>query len=246
LPKIVAGDYHALYILQNLVGSDKLELKPLQKGGKAGGEELKGNIVFLCSPQANPALYSLAPDIKIGFKDSKQVDPLFDGIDLPCWFAREKNGDGDTDKCIKKIWIRGDEPLGSPVQKDYDAALNLDIGDPYLCEVGNLLKEDYGILMRLTEPTRKVVVMAGIHQYGTWIVADFFEKLVLGETVLNEKYKDRIEDFIAIIWGRFQQDRFTVNNWAVFKDYCWKREGGKWVKLDDLIAKYTDTTEVIN
>ncbi len=64
---------------------------------------------------------------------------------------------------------------------------------------------DFGVLARLSKGDDKIIVIAGIHQYGTWIVAEFLNKVIRGESddkFFNAAF-DGGNDFVIIIHGNF-------------------------------------------
>ncbi|PKP63193.1 MAG: hypothetical protein CVT86_05855, partial [Alphaproteobacteria bacterium HGW-Alphaproteobacteria-8] len=103
----------ALHVLQGFLGQDRLDFWPVlmasEDGGVSAAEPLtRGDAVYLCSPQRNPALGRLAPALALT-DDTTPGIPAFDGIDLPCWFADDyrawEHGGQVPDSPTKKLWI---------------------------------------------------------------------------------------------------------------------------------------------
>lgn len=240
LPFVFSGDYHALQVLQSLLHK-QIELRPVAAteqskddgpGGAASpaattvkdsnglqnkwNDDKPGGRIFLCSPQANHALAELAPAVSYG-----STEPLeFEGVKLPCWFAKvppEK----------KTIWIcdRGlSVNLPSPSESDYDFARELEPGKPYRPD--NPIHVDLAILLRLTHSGRNNLVLAGIHQYGTWIAGDFLDRLTRDREFHPEI--TRSDDFLAVIWGEFNSETLLVGKCGIHHEYLWIRKNGEW------------------
>ena len=225
LPAIFAGDWSTLQVLQSLMGA-RLQLKPLQREAAEDSHEfqelLKGNAVYLCAPQANNALQLLAPALKCN--DPSSLAATCDGIELPAWFATEKGG-------TKTIRIRGPaKPIESGAEPEYERAKRHSIGSQY--EPSRETTTDYGIVLRLTLSSRKVVVIAGIHQYGTWIGGDFFRRLAAGESLdYQERFLDD-HDFLAIVYGEFDPIAFKVVRCNVSNAYLWTRDDTCWNRVE--------------
>lgn len=239
LPLIPAGDYNALHVFQSLMGPDLL-FSPVPNRQdtiqEASGEPQRGDAIYLCSPNANSELDKLAPAIDLA--DDRSVDvPKFDGVDLPCWFANDsrasEHGGRVPGEPTMKLWIcEPQSALPSDAERAYREAKGLPDGVP----VGSLpdTQSDSAIVLRLTDSTRgrsKAVVVAGIHQYGTWIAGEFFCRLSKDPGL---EYRDIFvadDDFIAIIWGEFNSKTFAVDTCGVQKRYLWTRQDGGWTRV---------------
>lgn len=222
LPSIVVGDYHALHVLQTLMGTDRIELAPVCIPAKDSLTEVNyridTNVIYLCTPQANKELKCFAPPIDL-YSDKP---PMFKDIELPCWFT------GDNNK--KAILIYGNKrPLPSPAEPDYDRASQLLEGQAYRPPTD--ITTDYAILLRLTVDGKKVVVVAGIHQYGTWIAGDFFRRLTTGEFSVYDHIFLSDNDFIAILWGEFNTKKFSVSRCNVLEELIWLRKESGWERI---------------
>ncbi len=80
-----------------------------------------------------------------------------------------------------------------------------------------------------------MLVLAGIHQYGTWIAAEYFRKLAAGSDLGegNELRSDR--DFCAIVYGEFNPKSFRVTLCDIERHYLWffDAQAGSWLRVTD-------------
>jgi hypothetical protein len=216
---------------------------------------LEGNCIYLCAPAANAALSLLAPIIDLDEPLNVQ-ETVFCGVNLPAWFAmfKEKNQFNGSDWKRKVIYYFSDmppvnssnrnapqfAPSHSPAEDDYKAADACDNGvRPKLEE---LTQEDYGVILRLTLPNfmidgnkiiqksggalRKIIVIAGIYQYGTWIAGEFFSRIAIGEIAEHSSVFFGDNDFMAIIRGEFDTNKFKVTRcWA---EHVWHYVDDSW------------------
>ena len=229
LPLIVAGDYHDLHVLQTLMGAEKLELVPVtQDAPHSGVAVLDSDTIFLCAPPNNQALDDLAPPLS--HEDGNGTGtPMFGDIDLPCWFA--VHWDSSARRQVRGIWIPEIENiLHSPSEKHYENAEKLRDGEPY--DSKSTVQIDYCILVRLKYHERRVIVIAGIHQYGTWIGGHFFEMLARGEELSWRHVFESADDFVAIIWGEFNSDEYQVYGCDILQNYLWVRKDGHWERVE--------------
>ena len=224
---LVSGDYHALHVLQSLLGSDKLDLCQLY----AGQPTLKLNpedpedLIYLCTPQVNDALRKIAPMLVLTDSSTTDQKPAFGEVVLPCWFA---NKTINKTKVQKVIWIRDLEPMESPAEYAYlEAADREDHASPYVHP--RLLIDDYAIVLRLTIETRKHIVIAGIHQYGTWIGAEFLSRMAL-DSEFNATLAVEERDFLAVIVGTFNTAQYNVTHCGIHSNLLWILKGGVWVQ----------------
>lgn len=249
LPFIDQGDFYATHILTSVLGFENVEIKEVEKDKVSDLKGDAGNIMYLCSPQNNPSLCKIMPYGIIN--NNKKVLSLSAGhywrscntikeirlwlkeVGLPCWFISDYDANmyGNDDP-IKKIQVfdlddykksktkRLPDPLTSRVEDYYQNAK----GKNYKIEMPSIV-EDYGILARLTHDKVKHVIIAGIHQYGTWIVSEFLNKVFRGE-IDDDPFLDIYEannDFIAIISGEFDGDNLKVRSCHIDHHNCWKK-----------------------
>ena len=157
---------------------------------------------------------------------------MFLGIPLPCWFAESTDINIYNNNSIKSIWIHTDkEVLRSPSDEDYRKASKLKPREIY--KPDQEIQKDYAILLRLTIDDKRIVVIAGIHQYGTWIGVDFFEKIVRGECSLYRKEFLSQSDIIAIISGGFNSTTLKTHRCGVWEGKIWARNNdSSWTILE--------------
>lgn len=138
----------------------------------------------------------------------------------------------------RKIWINHGEInylLESPAEKRYIEAYYED--ERAEIELQTNIQVDYGILARITKDANQYFVIAGIHQYGTWIVGSLLSEFLGARNDFG--YKSALlsdVDFIAIIWGMFDFNKLTVdnNNMGILMNNIWTRtkETGEWVRAE--------------
>ena len=167
-------------------------------------------------------------------------------IGLPCWFIdeyqnpKELNGKTKIDiealKKIKKIQIYDMDdddhelqmPMESASEECYRKAEFTETKVPF----GKV--EDYGIFGRITVDTEKglsrLVIISGLHQYGTWIISDYINKIIRREreSFKDGKYLDIFQDseldFISVIHGSYSSSTMTVEYSEIDGDKLWVRQ----------------------
>lgn len=85
-----------------------------------------------------------------------------------------------------------------------------------------------------TKPDRNIVIMAGIHQYGTLIVAEFFRRVAVGYEPFTKYSPIFLEnnDFAAVIEGEFDGDNFEIRRCDVHLGDLWEYADGKWLRRE--------------
>ena len=262
LPVIEQGDFYATQVLTLALGLDDIEICEVDRGGSKYKIEY-GNIIYICSPQTNPALNDKIPygiidsnNVVIGYDDNadknvlcnddKQTKDWLKSIKLPCWFISDYDDKMAKDgHPVKKIQIfdlddynKDDnvkqlrDPLASRAEPWYQQAK----GNNVKIEVPTV--EDYGILARLSEPEGRIIIIAGIHQYGTWIVSEFLNR-VLRNKCKNKsfiKIFERGNDFISIITGEFNGRTLKVGFTDIDRYNLWeKKDNNRWWRYDRII-----------
>lgn len=228
LPSIEAGDFYALSVLQDLLGHERLDLGFQIPGDGVGNDLQQGDAIFLCTPTSNPGLAMLAPSLILPFSGG----PKCEGVELPCWFANDMS----SGSLVKKIWIGNDEDfLESPSEDAYrKCALTL---GPCVPKPGIDFQKDYAILLRLSTH-RKVFVLAGIHQYGTWIAGECLRRLAIEkDTSIRPSVKALLlgdNDVLAVLWGKFCLSKLTVPELGILDNYIWVRANEVWERRLDL------------
>jgi hypothetical protein len=241
LPFIFSGDYHALQVLQSLL-QQRLEPVPVrqtrasrkahEKNGQSSvldaqaqitSDGQSGGEIYLCSPQVNERLKKVAPAVELESDSGEATVPSFNGLDLPCWFANA-NWLKPPQKIIRVQHENLSLNLESPSESDYKEAQELEEGEAY--DFRKIVRPDYAILLRLTQKQRTHLVVAGIHQYGTWIAGEFLKRLAHDEAFCPEI--NRGEDFAVVVWGEFDSKNFRVGECDILSKYLWIRRNDGW------------------
>jgi hypothetical protein len=100
LPTIAAGDYYAWHVVQNFVDDVIISMKLTNREREEDKpvNVPQGNVIFLCSPQANPPLDEFAPWIRlidthvpepeeVTNPKEKRGNSRLKAINLPVWFG---------------------------------------------------------------------------------------------------------------------------------------------------------------
>lgn len=224
LPSIYEGDYHAVQVLVGLLGQEHLEFCGVTDQDDISQSLLRGDLIYLCTPMSNAALQKRYPYVEL-LKDTKLDKTALDALGLPCWFAK-------TEDEVKKIVFSFNDEAGevvSPADEAYRQAALLPEGVRYRADSD--VQRDYGIVAKITdnETKTKTIVIAGIHQYGTWIAAEFFDRLLRSKEAIS--YRSVLEgsdDFCVIVWGSFSHPTLRVKDTGVHENYIWRRLDGQW------------------
>jgi hypothetical protein len=235
LPLINQGDFYAMGVLGTYLGEENLELLRIKKDETIDENLLKNNAIFVCAPRSNCALDMIfkLEDINNDDDAKRLIKWPLEGLKLPCWFVEDFRNI-TTKYSIRKIKIYDNsiQPLLiSPAQKAYDDADKLPKGQK-LDSVQNI-QEDLGIFARLTIERNQYIIIAGIHQYGTWIIASLLSNLLSGK---NIDYKTTFlgkNDFIGVIWGEFDNEKLMVipERIGIYNKYLWIKENDKWNRV---------------
>jgi hypothetical protein len=81
------------------------------------------------------------------------------------------------------------------------------------------------------------VIIAGIHQHGTWIAATFLDRLLHGAKLgLADAHREAFfadKECIAVIEGLFDASTFKVGHPTVLSDHFWQRssQNDPWQRL---------------
>jgi hypothetical protein len=129
--------------------------------------------------------------------------------------------------------------LTSQAEEDYIRAARLEDGHTPATAPG--LKPDMALIVRasrkLFDSTAKagaddkIVVIAGIHQYGTWIAGDFVEKYCRGERPeVNDLFRSET-DFAILVYGQFDENTLSVESSAVHATDAWQFNGSGWDRV---------------
>ncbi len=252
LPLVSAGDYEAIKALSRFLGSKCIKYHPIGPKGnqRSSSNSWRNNsthIIYLCSPKSNDELSSVAAygstvdyynkmrEAKDNSQKIKEVRNEFlslklkhdsedSRVQLPCWFATQPGsfGSSSEQKIILIATADTKTVLTSPSEDDYSLAAAEK--EKYI-PCSNIFS-DYALLLRLSSPlhTTKCFVIAGIHQYGTWIASDFLRRLLRkGEYEDYRKVFLSNMDFAAIILGKFKSDTYEVDESDITIQYVWQR-----------------------
>jgi hypothetical protein len=233
LPSIVAGDFYALSVLRTLIGNERLELATLSDGYP---QQLTKDTVFLCAPPANEALKAFAPCLVDPGGDAEPLSPpKFADRDLPCWFADHE----DPENSKKRIWVADQAKIYLESLADGEYAKSKGSATPYKTSRETIT--DRCILARVSIGDKKVVIIAGIHQYGTWIGGEFLRRLAEdSDSIPNSEHLLGSRDFVAVIHGEFSTARYDVASCQIELPYFWVYdEDGDWVRVERLLAATT-------
>ena len=129
--------------------------------------------------------------------------------------------------------------LTSQAEEDYIRAARLEDGQTPATVPG--LKPDMALIVRasrrLFDSTAragagdKIVVIAGIHQYGTWIAGDFVEKYCRGERPeVNDLFRSEA-DFAILVYGQFDEKTLSVESSGVHATDAWQFNGSGWDRV---------------
>ncbi len=255
LPLINEGDYYAIHLIGNLLGDENLILHAISKDEQIDIEpnKIMENMILICAPHSNPALNCIFPIRKISNEDElnkirTENWPLNNKeINLPCWFVEEteevevphfNSNEQETvqeremiEWTSRKIWVsETNDLISSPTEVLYQAAY-LSPGKFFIHPEKN--QQDFGIFARLTIENKHIIIIAGIHQYGTWIIGGLLNNILTGlikELELKKLYFGK-NDFIAIIWGEFNYKKLKVERTKILTDYAWIKEGDTWTRI---------------
>jgi hypothetical protein len=235
LPMINQGDFYAIHVVSTRLGEENLLNTPLPLLSGAGGKTGE-NLIFICSPYANPALkhlYEINTVFRIT-KDKVQVkgeDENFPKVPkgLPCWFVSEEVA--NKSRPVRRIWVEDDGKLiDSPVEDLYEEAFTQRKKFRHPAKA----QDDYGIFGRWHENNCQYIVIAGIHQYGTWIIAYLLSELCYGRSVRGKDIFLGKQDFIAIIEGVFDYTTLKVKRADILTGYIWTKNGENWDRVKEI------------
>jgi len=247
LPQVSQADFYVFHVLGSFIkDEDYLEIEGIPNNlDIEKGKSLQENVILICTK--NPWLNKFY-EVKTIKKDSNLDEIknfISEDLKLPCWFVNDVRGMSEEESKNKrniKIMVstkpdecgRLEDLLESPANKIYQDAQNCS------GNVANILiQSDYAIFARLSESGHQRVIIAGIHQYGTWIIGELLNCLICGDKV--DYYLTFLDnnDFICIVTGEFSQTKLKVKKSSIqiYKNYIWVKESDQWTR------KYTDKKE---
>lgn len=248
LPQVSQADFYVFHVLGSHMDEAKLEILGVQNDQDIEDKEfLKENAIFICTK--NPCLTKFyeIKDIKEEKDLNEAKDWLKDTLKLPCWFVNDHRGIPDNKRNIKILVYTEPNECGhlellleSPANEIYITAQSCgsNIQNPFR----EIIQRDYAIFARLSksEFNSQHIIIAGIHQHGTWIVGELLNRLLYGEKL--DYYSTFLDnnDFICIITGEFSQNRLKVkgDSIQIYNRYIWIKEGDRWTR------KYTEKTNI--
>ncbi|MEO1203074.1 MAG: hypothetical protein AAFX10_10215 [Pseudomonadota bacterium] len=238
LPLVAAGDFFAMHVLSALLGDERATVEFVNTNPQFVDRQAHQNSsLFLCSPKVNKGLGAIYPV----FEESKySADEFHANYKLPCWFQSDHPRSEDW-MCIRALQNDNLAPvIAFAANQVYDASQELELGEG----PGNLSDQnDHAILARVSQQNRDRgnearldIVMAGVHQFGTWIVAHYVDQLVRGITKAENPYLlDTDYEFVAVVDGVFAADQLHVIRSGLRPNYFWYRRLGEqaWCHLPD-------------
>ncbi len=210
LPNVKAGDHIALQTYDKFLTPKQLQLIWVNAEST---QAPKGHSIQVGSPKANGTLHQLCNEEAIK------------SIDLPVWFS-------EVDGRVTIYDRIEDEHSFSPADPLYD-----DNHEDHKIVKENDRVEDRAILARFTVEGSLHFVVAGIHQYGTWIAAELLDELITGKLehreLLMSFNKAAMEeaDFVAHIVGFFSSDELKSSGYRL--EHLYTRFPNKWRKVAD-------------
>ncbi len=166
-------------------------------------------------------------------KDEDEIINWLRHVNLPCWFANSYKVKYSTStshytcnekhKKVIQIYEKKNYFMNKPlISKSEDHYEEGDVLDDNCSEV-----RDFGIFARLTRGDSRFLIMSGIHQFGTWIIADYFKKLLIGEIKSEEsEIFNSGQDFIAIMSGVYQCKIMKIQSSGIYDNYFWTKSSG--------------------
>jgi hypothetical protein len=129
--------------------------------------------------------------------------------------------------------------LSSQVEEDYIRAARLEDGQTPATTPG--MKSDMAVIIRAARrlfdsslsvgADDRIVVIGGIHQYGTWIAGDFIQRYCRGERPeVNELFRSE-SDFAVLVYGQFDEKTLSVESSAVHATDAWQFTGSGWDRV---------------
>jgi hypothetical protein len=258
LPLINQGDFYAIHILSLALGLEKIDLKEIESDKSSFDSSLTiGNSIFICSPQANPALNHVLPYATICKQTEKDMLGVRQNlccsdeeiiawfakvVQIPCWFIDEckvrydSNGKKEL-ALIKKIQEYNKDAdsniLNQAIESPAEQCYNVAHERKRKIDCGNIV--DYGIFARITKNENHYIIISGIHQYGTWIVSDYLNNILRNKKV-DKAHLDIYEsdnDFIGIIMGEYNSTKMSVEFSSICGNKLWIRTSeNQWLTFD--------------
>lgn len=223
LPNIKAGDYYALHKI-NIVMDTKLFDLIWVENDIGWEDKISRDSIFIGSPVANYALKSIKlEDEGLPFWFQKYAD---NGFHLKGFDGREIRSPAD------RLYKKHQDNQASSQNCDIEASV-----------------QDYAVVARLEINSKIHIIIAGIHQYGTWIAAEFVDRVLQGRHIDNtlESLSELTEnnmspqtilqnrmmmknDFLAVVTGIFDSSNLIVTQVAI-QEFYQRCNNNKWLNV---------------
>lgn len=248
LPLVNGGDFFAANVLSRLLG-DRVRLEPCLKSDgvndekmlswkqveRRAGRQKASPIVLVCSPEANAYVGELVPTINVDRSGWNMPQ------NLPIWFARSEHW-----KYLKLVEVNKRLQHNSEADEVYERCEKEEGYQP----TGRV--RDSGLIARLKVNGRVFVIIAGIHQYGTWIAGDaLFRLLQFGPDETKTPAEDAescfSDDEIVLMYhGEFDHDTWSVVGSSMEFDKGWRRRTGddEWRRLGKVSVRHMDAGKI--
>jgi hypothetical protein len=242
LPLLNQGDFYAIHIITSRIPENFVDLIQIPDSlpKKVPPIDDTNPIIYICAPQVNEALNRLYHFKEIrnnsDCEELKKGNWPIDTLKIPCWFIEDcRSSSGQVRRIyIKDSSIQASEHkiLKSPAEDLYKEAKKAGFHHPTSIH-------DYAIFGRITldnEAKSQCFILAGIHQYGTWIVAKLLRNIINSnkeDLDYRSVYLSK-NDFIAVIEGKFNFKTLDIadNDIKVHFNYLWIKVEGEWKKAD--------------
>ena len=201
LPMVYAGDFFVVSVLTQLLRGHLVALLTHHHSGhSAFGAPIGINdevVVYICSPEANPELNRLFPTFD---HLASQVPPQ----GLPAWFSTRA---GDH---LQIVTATGSNVHSSPRADQVYDDIAMHMSRP-IQPVG--IVSDVGLVARIRMNNRTNIVIAGNHQYGTWIAGEALRRM-LESGVHDSAFAEVLfsdADVLLVVEGEFDDAPMSVN-----------------------------------
>lgn len=235
IPDLRLGDSYAVLKLKSLFNIKKHNLELLgvdseesEKNNECACETDK-NCLIICSHLLGltdkytpfPTLLVHDNEKPITYQNISESILKEDLQNFPCWFVSCKrkltSASGEQKSTQKTTVIFIDN-------KGKGRLLESDIDELYAFgkkDIGSTL-QDYAILSRIKKDDKYFILIAGIHNVGTWLGVEYLDQVIYGnQDAPKEFFSDK--DFITIVEGDFDPDKKWIGTVKIRSDYFWYR-----------------------
>ena len=245
LPQVSQADFYVFHVLGSHMKEENLEIMGISNNHQfRDGESLDENAILVCTKNPWLKKFYEIKEIKTDDNVKETRDWFSKNLKLPCWFVNDLRGD-KTKRNIKIMVSTDPDECGhldffieSPANEIYSVVENSNgnVKDPH----EDIIQRDYAIFARLSKSVNNSpcqhIIIAGIHQYGTWIIGELLNLLICGKEIEYDSTFLDNNDFICIITGEFIQNKLKVkkDSIQVYNRYIWIKESDRWTR------KYTE------